>query len=353
MAYLLLFCSIISYSYFFKPSKQKLKHFIPFFIPIGILLIMIYGLQYDVGSDYFSYLRLADGTKDIEFLLGKFEILFVFLVLFVRKLNCPQLIFVFTAIIQVIFFMLITYEVKKMGFRLDYYFFLYFTLSLVFFNQFNGIRQYTAVYIIIYALFKLMKGKKYLYTILVLVASLFHVSAWIFFVFLLLDKLLIKEIPKKFIIVAIIVLFILSLFDLTKYYKIIIQYIPQYRSYIGSSYMKRLSFQGIITKIPKLMIVLYCALGLDMEKQDIKKRYLINISYMACSIMVLSFTSSIIWRFYQYFDFFIIFPVMIFANNKRKIRQIKFISLLLIIMIIIKILVIPRGEYLYNSIFHW
>ena len=180
MIYLVLFLYIIIYFSIFERIKLKSSTFIFTFVPIGVLLIIVLGLQNNVGTDYFSYLELAEGTKSISYINGRAEYLFIKLILLVRFLNVPQLIFVFSAFIQVFFLMLITLEVKKLEYRVDCFFFLYFTLSLVFFNQFNGIRQYIAVYIIVYALFKLMEGKRLTYLFLVVISGLFHSSAYFF-----------------------------------------------------------------------------------------------------------------------------------------------------------------------------
>ncbi len=48
-------------------------------------------------------------------------------------------------------------------------------------------------------------------------------------------------------------LFVASL-NLTKYIEILLPY-TSYKNYIGSGYFGKLSLQGIITKIPKLIIV--------------------------------------------------------------------------------------------------
>lgn len=74
---------------------------------------MILSLQNDVGTDYYSYLSLAEGSTGLRWIESKSEYLFVYLVNLVRMIGIPQLIFVVTAIIQVFFVMLITYEVKK------------------------------------------------------------------------------------------------------------------------------------------------------------------------------------------------------------------------------------------------
>ncbi len=59
----------------------------------------------------------------------------------------------------------------------------------------------------------------------------------------------------------------------------------------------------------------------------------------------MSFSSSLIWRFYQYVDLFITFSVLILFNDEKYKTHKILIFLALLIMLIIKIVVIPKGEY--------
>lgn len=349
LIYFILFLYIFLYSYFVQGDVKKFSHFMIIFMPISILLVMILGLQDNVGVDYHSYLDLASGFKDLRWIESKSEYLFIAIINIVILSKNPQLLFFLIAIIQVVFIMLIAYEIKKLNFKVHHFFFLYFTLSLAFFNQFNGIRQYVAVYIVVYAFLKLMYNKKITFIGLIIFASLFHSSAIYFLVFVFFRKILTVRVSVKKIILILCVLLILSSLDMSKYIEMIISY-TSYNSYIGSSYFGKMSIQGIITKIPKLVIVLFSSLIIDKNNLTSKEINLINLSYIGCIIQILSFSSTVIWRFYQYVDLFIIYPVLIMFNDNSK-RYISIINaIILMIMLIIKIIIMPKGEYLYNSI---
>lgn len=357
MAYALLFTNIILYSYANR-LKIKKKSFFVFILPIAILLILFLGFQSEVGGDYLSYLGLADGSKSLGYMEAKNEYLFIYLVKLVRILDLPQLIFLFTGIIQIFFLMLIIYEIKKMDFKLYNFFFLYFSLALVFFNQFNGIRQYMAVYIIIYSIFKLKDSKYVSFILLVIIASLFHSSSIFFLVFLLIKPLLEKEFSFNKILLFLIILFVFSLTNLDFVWTKLLAY-TKYSSYITSEYFQRTPTRGIITKIPKIVLMLFSAYVIENKNKtknktkniESKHRYLLNMSYISVAVMILSFSSTIIWRFYQFFDFFIIFPVLFLMEDESR-KEIKFIiSMILVSMLVVKIMVIPQGEYLYNSVF--
>lgn len=350
MVYLILILYIIFYSYLVQVKGKKTDYFV-FFIPIGILLVLVLGLQNNVGTDYNTYLSLADGTKGYGWIESKSEVLFVYLIKIVKMLDNPQLIFIFAAIIQVAFLSLIAFEVKKIGYKLHNFFFLYFFLSLTFFNQFNGIRQYIAVYIIAYSIFKLRENKVFLFIFLVFLASLFHSSAIFCIAFILIRKLLKKRIPYSAIIIIMLGLVTLRFINLDPIYIKLLSY-TKYSHYAHARYFGKLSIKGIITKIPKIIISMFSAYVIERKKDSLiyKDRFLLNMSYITIAVLILSFTSTMIWRFYQYLDLFIIFPVLSLMEDTNKRDYSILISLALIVMLVIKIIIIPQGEYMYKSI---
>src|SRR5690554_6688096 len=184
--------------------------------------------------------------------------------------------------------MLIIYKLYKMNFELHFIFMFYFILSLIFFNQFNGIRQYIAVYIIIFSILCIMEKRLLISLILMIIASFFHHSAMYFVVLIPIYKLLNKKISFKFLIILS-ALFIDLILSKTNY-----------KSYIGSTYYTPLSIRGIITKIPKLLAFY---LSFYLIKDYIRSEneiFLLNISIVSVLLLILSFSSSLIWRFYNY-----------------------------------------------------
>jgi len=350
MIYLLLFIFIIVYAKFLNITKTSISTYFLFFMPVFLLLLLVLGLQYDVGTDYYSYLSMAEGSKDLGFIERKSEQFFIYLIYFVQFFKVPQMIFFAAGFIQVIFLTLITYEVKKMNFRIDYFFLLYFSLALVFFNQFNGIRQYIAVYIVVYSIILLLRRKYIWFIILVLISGFFHSSAFLFLPLILFPKLLEKKFPVKYVFIVLGGLFIVSLFDSTNIILRIVEVVPRYSHYIHASYLRKMGYTEIITKIPKIMIVLFSAYLIDRSDKSKKYTALINMGYIACAVMIASFSSTVIWRIYQYFDMFLIFPpLLMLQNNKKKFISI-FVLVALVVMLLIKIILMPTGEYLYRSI---
>jgi hypothetical protein len=336
MIYLILISYIILYFYLVRLKENKLLNFIICFFPALVLFILVLALQENVGTDYNSYLTLSNDIFRSESIRKNGEFLFYYLLQLVKFLENPQLIFLFTAIIQMVFLMLICYEIKKMGSKLYLFFFLYFFLSMLFFNQFNGIRQFIAIYIIIYALLKLKNDKRLIYITLLIFASMFHLSALFFLIFVFLHPLLKKEYNTKGISIVLIAFFIISFIDLNTIYNSIFEHISWYSNYIDSQYLDRMSILGILTKIPKLLIVIFAIIFIKKYKYKYNN-YLLNLAIVACIFMFLSFTAGVVWRFYNYLDLFIVFPVLYYLEqNKGKFKY--FIMAVLIFMLIIKIL---------------
>jgi hypothetical protein len=350
MVYFVFMIFVMSYLQLFDLDNKKNIAFLIYIFPVFILFLLLFSLQSSVGHDYGSYYRIATGVRGYQAISNNFEYAFVAIIALVRSIRLPQLIFFFSSLIQLIFFFLVVYELKKLKYNLVAFFFLFFTLSLLFFNQFSGLRQYIAIYIILYAILKLINHHQLLFIGLVLFASLFHISAIIFLLLVVFKKFLMVKIPFMVYIIIFTTFFIVSLFDLTEIYNSILSLIPQYRAYADGRFLERTSIQGIITKIPKLIIVVYSLFIIRESKFGKQHLFLINLSMIATLVMIMSFNARIVFRFYQYFDLFMLFPVLHLFDFKHMRTPKLLIVYGLFVMLIIKIILLPQGEYLYSSI---
>ena len=219
MVYSILFSFTIFYLYVTSPRMRNIRDFAILLLPIGVLLILVLSLQDNVGADYYSYLEMAETGIGLQAIERKREHLFVFLVRF------AQVIFALVAVIQVAFLLLISFEAKKIHSKLHDFFFLYFALSLTFFNQFNGIRQYLAVYIIVYASIKLLLYDRwFLFVVLVSVSSLFHSSAVFFLGLLPVRRVFRLKWPFWVVTLALGSLFIMINLDITPFVELVLSY---------------------------------------------------------------------------------------------------------------------------------
>ncbi len=352
ITYLFLFIYVLLYSYYTDRNvyENKLKFFISL-LPISILLIFYLGFQNNVGTDYPTYILIAKGIKSYNFIIYRDEYLFVYLIDFVRIIGIPQLLFFMVGTIQVVFLNLILYELKQIGYKLYNILFLYFTLSIVFFSQFNGIRFYISVYIVIYAILLLRKNKKISFLSLMIFSKYFHYSSIMCFPFIFLRKKLEKKISFNKLCIFLIISIVLSCVGVDRIVEIILIN-TKYKWYFVGDRIYGAKFINILTKIPKIFIVMCSAYLIEKNKNiKIKNRYLLNLSYMAVCLLIISFSSNLLWRFYQYIDFFIIFPMLELMESGRE-KQVRNIFIVtLIVMLLFKIVIFPKGEYLYKFIF--
>lgn len=352
MAYLLFILFVLLYSKHVSLFKLNNWNTIKY-LPVYIFFIFIFGLQFKVGTDYNSYLELASTKGDIGWIENKSEFSFVYINKLVIALGWPQLIFFLAALIQIIFLsrtindLELIYELK-----IEWFFFFFFTLSLIFFNSFNGIRQYIAIYISFYSLIKLIQGKSIFFILGILFASSFHSSALFLLIFYLMRPLLFVKFNFYFILFIILCSGYFGLFYLQNF---ISEYIglTQYGEYLKSDYFYlEIDLINILTKLPKVLVVLFCAFFLEIKYVDLSVKYkpLLNLSYLSLIFLMLSMFSPMLWRFYQYFDIFLIFPPLIlFSYNLQKDFSYIIFALLFLILLL-KILIFDDYEYSYNSI---
>lgn len=150
---------LCSYYYDKYCNKKKVGSYIVVAFFISIIWILIVGGQYGIGTDYYSYLDIFSLKSDIEIYKIKNEFLFYWIVSFFYDINLGGqfLFFVFAFINSFLFFIIC----RKITYNHTWFFlFLYITVSSLFHNQMNGIRQCTATYFVTLAIIYLSEEKK-------------------------------------------------------------------------------------------------------------------------------------------------------------------------------------------------
>lgn len=159
-----------------QTNKAKTKLSIKNFFCIVILswpILLVYGLRFDVGIDYFSYLKFFLSVQNSEY--GDMEIGYVVLNIIASKIfNDGYGIFVMTGILFA-FIVYLLAEVYKDD--VSSVFMLYIFLLVYFGVSCNGVRQTIAVTISVYAYQYAMKHKFIHFAAVIVVAALFHKSA--------------------------------------------------------------------------------------------------------------------------------------------------------------------------------
>lgn len=145
-----------------------------------LLLIIITGFRYNVGTDYQGYAQnfYLLNITDIDRVETTFKLISAIGHFFGFN---QQFVFLVYATITYTFIYLGVRYFDKQGENRHYI--ILFILIYVLFNAFNTIRQMAAVAIFFYALRFAVEKKLFKYIILIFIASLFHKSAYICFIF--------------------------------------------------------------------------------------------------------------------------------------------------------------------------
>ncbi|MGE6611539.1 EpsG family protein [Peribacillus sp. NPDC076916] len=191
--WLTLICFILAYVstllYRNKRVDKKLINIIDF-APY-LILIIITGFRYNVGTDYIGYAQnfIILQTHDIPRVEFTFKL--IVKAAYLLGLNQQFVFLVYAAITYIFIFLSIKYFDQKGEYR---HFIILLILQYVLFNGFNTIRQMVAVSIFFYSLRFIVNRQFIKYFIFTLIAFLFHKASIICLIFYFLLKIEIRKI---------------------------------------------------------------------------------------------------------------------------------------------------------------
>jgi hypothetical protein len=193
-----------------KDERKKKK----FVLPVSFLAIIIFfAIRYDYGLDYWSYLSYYETGRTVEeangVSRGTGEIWFYFFMNLFPK-------FSYFIIAHTVIIFGVLYFVTKKYLPTKYYplfFFLIMTMSTLSFNWISALRSTMAAAVLWIALdyFYIQKKRWLPYAGMIVIASLFHTSALVFFIVPLVD-LLVSKLNPLFIFGLLVVGLISTLF---------------------------------------------------------------------------------------------------------------------------------------------
>lgn len=342
-------------SYIYEHSNIK-KNFLSYFIlsfPIWIVWLLICGGQYGVGTDYISYYNIfKEGT--VSFYYQKGEWIFASIVDFGNNIKIPpQGFFYIFYFINFFFFYKILFE---LDIKYSYIFILlYICLSTVYNNQLNGLRQYTAIYIITYAVISFYRLRSYKYFFLYIIfACGIHISALLAIPFCFLYK--IKQFNPFQLYILLGFAFLFALFGSYDFIiNIMGNFLPRhYAAYITSEFNSSNSIMKVITKL--LFVPLYF-MSIRLIKKNIlseKDKAIYNLGFISYCIRLFFLENIIFNRIGQLFVLLSIFPLYYYIKYaiKKKNAYIYWIIVLIFISFyMLKVLVLAKQEYSYKSIY--
>ena len=165
---------------------------------ISIVLILIMSIRYEVGTDYTAYIKQARHMLRIPFreAILQYELFYIiFTKISYGLFNSMQFFYIIIALLIVVPFAM---AVKRSEDSLFFVFLFLFTTT-VFFISMNAMRQMASFSICFYAI-KYLRDNKKIFILLVVFASLWHISAIIYLSLFFLDKL---KIDKYYIFILI------------------------------------------------------------------------------------------------------------------------------------------------------
>lgn len=346
--------ALFSVFYMYSFRKMKKFNFIIFF-PVFFLWLLIIGLQYGVGTDYFNYLNIFYNENNLSLYYRTKEYIFYYYVKGLKNIFLNgQSLFIVTSLLENL---LIYFFIKKLlkeniisKKKIFVFIFLFLCYGTNFYNQMNILRQYFNVYLLSFALINIYNKEIFRYIFNFLIGMNIHRSfLYLFPIFI--GKFLINKLNKKFLIFLLILSFLFNFMPVLEWMKKILIYIPRYSHYIYSDYFEEIP---LINKMTKFIYIPFYFLAINLldKIEDDKKIYILKVGILAFIFRIFCLKITVLNRVGEYFVLFSIFPLyfLLIENYKNKKYFLIFILVLIIILLFsIKVLILPRGEYLYKS----
>ncbi|WP_420915636.1 EpsG family protein [Moellerella wisconsensis] len=345
--FLLSFCS-----FYFYIIKNYTPSFI-LYLPAFIIYFLIAGLQYNVGTDYFSYIYIYENPWTLDRYFNSGEFSFYYSNVFLRYLELPpQFIFILFSFIQSLFIFLYIKKLKKYHIVAWIFFILFITVTNIYNNQLNVIRQYAALTLLPLLTIILYEKKYKTYIAGCFFAMTFHLTAIIFIILLFIKPFF------KFILRHPFLLFSLSL----PFYIFLSQSVPfileltniKYSSYLGDNFFQSRDISIIITKLYYLPLILYFFLRFNNKEENHFSyiNYCIAIFIITFWSFIMGLDISLLSRLASYFWFFTIFPLLYLLNNaleRKNTFEFIFILIYCILPYLAKVTFLAKAEFLYQS----
>lgn len=345
-----LYCNIIDRLNDYNTIITKNNWFPLEYIPLALFWTFICSVQYKVGTDYSSYIKIFNG-ENLDYYSNNGEILFSTMIRCCNAIGWRgQIIYV---LIYSICFFCFFLTLGKCNIRHSAIFILlYIAVSTVFNNQFNIVRQSLAVYIGTYAVILIMKNRVIRPICLIIIASMIHITAISFVIFFIPKKIFLcctKNILKLLLIISLILSIALSV----TIFNSVLDYLPKtYSWYILSDDLGEMSLISSLTKY--LFFPLY---WLAISKYSIYKlnhfeRLLFICGIISFAIRIAINNLPLINRLSFSFLVLSMFPLYYYLEYLllKKSKLFPIIVSIIFMFYALKVIIYPAGEYIYQSI---
>lgn len=334
-------------------EKNRFLSYLLFLFPVWSIWLIICGGQYYVGTDYASYYGIFK-YKDFDFFLLKKEYLFVWIAQFFYNLSLPPQASFYG--FYFIGFMFLLYITSKLHHKTSFiYILLYISVSTVFNNQLNGLRQYISIYICTTGILLLYENKGIIkYIICILLASMMHSSAILTLPFVFFKiRSQITVLQAKLLILSAVLFFLFG--DLNQLIEMFSFLIPShFMPYIGGKFDTPTSFIQNLTKLIYLPFYWY---SISLLRSNILKgfdMYLFTVGLVSYSIRLMFINNVIFNRVGNSLILLSLFPLYYLLRHLYLTKSYIKFSLIILFFIsfyLLKVVAFPKQEYLYNSIY--
>lgn len=320
--------------------------------PIVLFWCLLIGGQYNVGTDYFTYLKMYE-TGDLSYIVeSRGEIGFSWIVHFCRAIGITgQGIFVFFALIGVL---ILFYTMKAV--LPSKYFFLFFFVFIcmcgAFHNQMNLQRLYLSLYIITFATCLLIYRKFFIAIILCGISGTIHHSSYIFLPVLLVVYLCRNYNNRFFLMLVVLIGVALSFILEISFIQIIASSVSDYGHYIDRGKVDELQSILRITKYLYIPLVLWGIYKLPKMNLCRTQSQFFVIGTMAFAIKISVVSLDVVERIGRYLEIFSILPIvflLIYYKKGKRMECFLCVLLYLIIPYAVKVIMSQSGGYYYDS----
>lgn len=252
-----------------------------FFVAL-VFLLLLSGLRYEVGMDWPAYVGFY---QDVGYTYEHVEIGYSLINDLFSTLDINYNIFLFMISFITLFF------IYQAGINLKYkliFIFIYFSDLFLYFNL-SGMRQGIAIAITLFSVKYIIEQKKIYFFIVIVLATLFHVTALIFLIAYYIYSY--KSTIKKNLLI-IFFLFFLT-FSLESLIELIISFVDNYKIvyYLTLSGVQNDNFQAYIIGIIKRSVVVIFYLSIPLQiRQKSNLKNLMNIYIFGFIIYVIFYT---------------------------------------------------------------
>ncbi|EME7228205.1 EpsG family protein [Enterococcus faecalis] len=296
-----------------------------------ILAFILCFRSYEVGSDSVVYKTIFEQTGSFslnitELFSSRFELGFLFTNEVMYKISHDYTVmFLFFGGLTLIFWF---YGMEKLS--KDMY------LSLIIFYNFrfftfamSNIRQSFAISLLIVSFIFLVKKRYMLFSIIVIIASFFHLPAIIFLVCILLDKI---KLSKKWFIAGGIGA-VVAFFSFDRLLALFLGVFSKYSSYLSTDYFSgEVKISTIINSLIYISVFIAGELSINNFKKDRQLNLLRNIVFLTTLLSIISINSAMVNRFTLYFGAFIVIyiPEIIYHIKSKGIKSLVFVGIIIL-----------------------